>query len=90
MEIGYFPPKKIRSHYQLSEKVIIPAIHGSERTVLEAMACGIIPEILHPVINFKAYSYIEELNRSGLDPREFVVKNYSHIKYAEDILKGFE
>lgn len=86
VEEGYFPVKKIKSYYQRSQRVIIPAIHGSERTVLEAMACGIRPEV-NPE-NVKAFSYIEELDKSGLSPREFVVKNYSHIKYAENILKG--
>lgn len=86
IEVGYFPVKKIKDYYQKSEKVIIPAIHGSERTVLEAMACGIKPEV-NPV-NIRAFSYILELEASGLEPRQFVVKNYSHMKYAEDIMKA--
>lgn len=87
-EIGYFPAKKIRDYYRRAERVIIPAIHGSERTVLEAMASGIRPEV-NPE-NIRAYSYIQELEASGLEPRQFVVQNYSHVKYSEDILKGLE
>ena len=86
VEIGYFPVEKIRDYYQRSEKVLIPAVHGSERTVLEAMACGIKPEVRKE--NIRTYSYIQELEDSGLTPREFVVKNYSHYKYAEDIVRG--
>lgn len=85
VEEGYFPVEKIRDYYQRSEKVLIPAVHGSERTVLEAMACGIKPEVKKT--NVRTYSYIQELEESGLTPREFVVKNYSHTKYAEDILR---
>lgn len=88
VEVGYFPVEKIRDYYQKAQKVIIPAIHGSERTVLEAMACGIKPEV-NPE-NVRTYSYIKELEESGLEPREFVVKNYSHVKYAKDILRGLE
>lgn len=88
VEEGYFPVEKIKGYYQRSQQVIIPAIHGSERTVLEAMACGIRPIVERS--NIKAFSYIEELDKSGLTPREFVVKNYSHIKYAKDILRGLE
>lgn len=86
VEEGYFPVKKILEYYQRSKNVIIPAIHGSERTILEAMACGIKPEVNKD--NIRAYSYIKELEESGLSPREFVVKNYSHVKYAEQIMKG--
>lgn len=88
VEDEYFPVTRILHYYQRCTNVIIPAIHGSERTVLEAMACGIKPEV-NPD-NVKAYSYIKELDESGLEPRDFVVKNYSHYKYAEDILRGLE
>ncbi len=88
IEQGYFPVSKIRDYYQRSHRVIIPAIHGSERTVLEAMACGLLPVV--NADNYKTHSYIDEYRSSGISsPREFVVKNYSHIKYAQDILKGF-
>jgi glycosyltransferase involved in cell wall biosynthesis len=40
IEEGYFPVEKIREYYWRAKNVIIPSIHGSERTVLEAMACG--------------------------------------------------
>lgn len=87
VEKGYFPAEKILDYYQRTKQMIIPAIHGSERTVLEAMACDIRP-IISNNINIKALSYVEELDSSGLTPREFVVKNYSAQKYAKNILRG--
>lgn len=87
VENGYFPARKILSYYQRSKCVIIPAIHGSERTVLEAMACDIKPIVTHPE-NIRTSSYVKELDESGLSPREFVMARYSHYKYAEQILKG--
>jgi glycosyltransferase involved in cell wall biosynthesis len=98
VEIGYFKAEIIRDYYNRSKKVIIPAVHGSERTVLEAMACGIKPILTAAELTFigtvyenlKAYSYIEELEASGLTPREFVVKNYSHKVYAQNLLKGMK
>ena len=89
IEIGYFPAETIKYYYQRSKRVIIPAIHGSERTVLEAMACGIVPTVTHPE-NVRTSSYVKELEESGMDPRKFVLKNYSHYKYADDLLRGIE
>lgn len=90
IELGYFPAQKIRNYYNRAKKVIIPAVHGSERTVLEAMSMNILPEFPHDT-NMRAMSYVEEYKGSGYDsPREFVVKNYSHYKYAEDLLRGIE
>lgn len=87
VEIGYFPAEKIRDYYRRAKRCIIPAIHGSERTCLEAMAMNILPEV-NPE-NVKTYSYIEEFQKSGhLFPRDFVVANYSHVVYAKQILKG--
>ena len=88
IETGYFPVEKIRDYYRRAEKVIIPAIHGSERTVLEAMSCNILPEVLEPVRNRKTYSYIKEYKESGLTPREFILKNYTADCYLKAVLKG--
>jgi hypothetical protein len=88
---GYFNAKKIRNMYRQSERVIIPAVHGSERTVLEAMSMDILPMITNPLLNVKANSYIEEYREMGYDsPREFVIDNYSHFIYADNLLKGIE
>ena len=87
LEIGYFPPENIRDYYQRAKRVIIPAIHGSERTILESMSCGIVPEVTN-LGNLKAQTYLSEYAKSGLTPREFIVKNYSGKKYAQDVLKG--
>ncbi len=85
---GYFPVEQIRDYYRRAQNVIIPAIHGSERTVLEAMSCGILPEVTS-TINIKTRSYIKEFHLAGSkSPRNFVQENYSHKKYAKDLLKG--
>ena len=92
IEEGYFPVKKIRDYYRRAKNVIIPAIHGSERTVLEAMSCGVWPTILNDD-NIRTKSYVEEFVKWKTDsntPRDFILENYSHIKYAEQLLKGIE
>lgn len=90
VEEGYFPVEKIRDYYRRSQHVIIPAVHGSERTILEAMACNILPLVTNP-LNIKARSYIEEYQLSGCNtPREFVEKYYNHRDYAKNILKGLQ
>lgn len=87
-EVGYFPPEKIRDYYQRSKKVIIPAVHGSERTVLESMSCNILPEVTNES-NTKTRTYLTEYAKSGCQtPREFIQKYYSGEKYAKDVLKG--
>jgi hypothetical protein len=86
VEVGYFPVEKILDMYQNSMMVPIPAIHGSERTVLESMACGIVPEV-NPA-NRKAFSYIKEMYDQKTNPREFVLSHYSSEGYAEKLLKG--
>jgi len=88
IEVGYFPPEKIRDYYKRAQHVIIPAIHGSERTCLEAMSMNIVPEV-NPQ-NRRTCSYVEEYRSSGLSPREFVLKNYSEEKYAQDLLRGMK
>jgi hypothetical protein len=86
VEVGYFPAIKIRNYYRKSKRVTIPAIHGSERTVLEAMSNDIVPTV-NPE-NIKACSYLEELKESGLGPREFILKNYSAQKYANVVMEA--
>jgi hypothetical protein len=91
LEVGYFPAEKIRDYYRKARNVIIPAVHGSERTVLEAMACGVFPTVLSP-LNVRTQSIVEEFAQfrgsSTKTVREFVEKNYSAKKYAQDILRG--
>lgn len=89
VEDGYFPAEKILDYYQRSLNVIIPAIHGSERTVLESMACNILPSV-NPE-NKRAHSYITEFSNSKYEkPRDFILNNYSHKLYAQKLLKGIE
>lgn len=89
VEVGYFSPEKIRDYYRRAKKVIIPAIHGSERTVLEAMAMNVPVEICNPSVNYKAQSYIDEFQKSEyVWPRDFIVNNYSHSIYAKQLLRG--
>lgn len=91
VEIGYFPAEKIKNYYQRAKKVIIPAVHGSERTVLEAMSCNVFPIVTNGD-NVKAQSIIEEYvaekGSNKLTPREFVLRHYSPDIYAFNILKG--
>ena len=90
IKIGYVPVEEIKKLYDRTEKMIIPAIHGSERTVLEAMSMNILPEVTNPK-NVRTRSYIEEFKKSDcVTPREFVVKYYSHKKYAEDLERGMK
>lgn len=84
---GYFPVEEIREYYRRSKNVLIPAIHGSERTVLEAMSVNILPTVFPE--NIKSHSYIDEFLASKLPtPREFVCKHYSPEVYAKNVLKG--
>lgn len=87
--LGYFKAEHIRDLYRRAKNVIIPSVHGSERTVLEAMSCGILPVVSNPA-NFKARSYIQELKASHLSPREFVLKYYNPKQYASKILQGVQ
>jgi hypothetical protein len=93
VEVGYFPAEKIRDYYQRTQNVIIPAVHGSERTVLEAMSCNVWP-IVTNAENVKTQSYIEEYvaekGSGALKPREFILKHYSTEIYAENLLKGMK
>lgn len=89
VEEGYFPVETIRDYYQRTKRIIIPAVHGSERTVLEAMACGLLPVVTND--NKRAKSYIYEYLKSGEDnTRDFVINNYSHKLYAQQIMKGIQ
>lgn len=86
VEVGFFPPEKIRDYYNRAKNVIIPSIHGSERTVLEAMSMDILPIV--SLDNVKANSYLVEYNSSPFkSPRDFILENYSAKKYAQTILK---
>lgn len=90
VEVGYFPVEHIRNYYWRARGVIIPAIHGSERTVLEAMACNILP-VVTDNMNKKTQSYVNEYNaweEKDKTPRKFVLKHYSHKIYANKIIKG--
>lgn len=91
IEEGYFPAQKIRDMYRRTQRIIIPAVHGSERTVLEAMSMNIPVEVTHPDTNFKTASYLEEYKKSGCkSTREFILKEYSAAKFAENIMKGLK
>lgn len=85
----YIPVELIKQYYNRTRKIIIPAIHGSERTVLEAMAMNILPTVAPE--NRKAHSYLNEYRQQFFDTtRDFILANYSHRKYAEALLKGLE
>lgn len=84
---GYFPPEVIRSCYARAKFIPIPAIHGSERTVLEAMSMNLVPTV-NPK-NVRTNSYLEEyIHSEYLTPRDFILANYSTEIYAAQLLKG--
>lgn len=83
---GYFKAEHIRDLYKRTREVPIPAIHGSERTILESMSMDLFPTV-NP--ENKAYAIIEKFKWTNLDsPREFILRHYSEKQYAEKIKKG--
>jgi hypothetical protein len=48
---------------------------------------GIKPIVLNPG-NVRTMSYVTELEKSGLDPISFINQNYSHYKFARELLRG--
>lgn len=92
LKIGYYPVEEIRDLYRRSKRVVIPAEHGSERTVLEAMSMNIpIDWCLHTNVKVKLLMdecAVSEINKETKTPRDFILKNYSSEKYAEALMKG--
>lgn len=87
VEVGYFDSKDLREFYRMARDVVVPAIHGSERTVLEAMSMDIFPQV--NIENVKAYSFVQEFINSHFEsPREFVIRKYSAGRYARKLLEG--
>ncbi len=85
---GYFKAEYIRDLYRRAREVLIPAIHGSERTILESMSMDLFPQV-NP--ENKAYAIIRQFQNLDLDsPREFVLKYYGHEQYGKKIMKGLE
>lgn len=86
--VGYFKAEHIRDLYKRAREVPIPAIHGSERTILESMSMDLFPQV-NP--ENKAYAIIEKFKWTTLDsPREFILRFYSEKQYAEKIAKGLQ
>lgn len=86
---GYFNPDLIWDCYNRARFVPIPAVHGSERTCLEAMSMNIVPTV-NPD-NKKTLSFVEGYIHSGYNtPRDFVLANYSPEIYAKNIERGME
>ena len=95
IELGYFQAQKIRDYYLRTQKIVIPAVHGSERTVLEVMSMNIIPEVTNGHINVRTASYGKEYEKEkkenkDLTPRDFILKYYSHVQYGKALLEGIE
>ena len=84
--IGYWPVELIRESYNKAKLVHITGWEGSGRTVLEALSCGV--PVKAAIDNHKCQNYIEEWEESGLEPREFILQNYSARIYAKNLLKG--
>lgn len=87
VRIGYYSPKVIHEYYDRCKEVLVPAIHGSERTVLEAMSMDMLPVV--SIINGKAYSFVSEFINSHFEsPRAFVKQKYSAERYARRLEEG--
>ena len=82
----YTPSIEIRDLYRRSQNVIIPSLYGSERTVLEAMSMNLRPMVQFD--NDRAMTFVNECKESGLEPRDFVINNYSAETYAQQLMKG--
>jgi glycosyltransferase involved in cell wall biosynthesis len=90
-EVGYFPPEKILNYYQRAQTVIIPAVHGSERTVLEAMSCNVWPIVTNE-LNRRTRTYVDEFikwRQGGSQTlRKFILECYSAKLHASRIMKA--
>ncbi len=80
---GYFKAEHIRDLYRRAKNVPIPAIHGSERTIVESMSMDLFPDVN---VDNKAYAIIDKFKNTELtSPREFILKHYDHRIYADKI-----
>lgn len=94
VKVGYFPAEDIRDLYRRSKRVIIPAEHGSERTVLEAMSMN-IPIKITSTTNTKVQwllneAAVDRLNNGTKTTRDFILKYYSPEVYAQALMKGMK
>jgi len=88
IEVGYFPAEKIRRYYWRTKKCMIPAVHGSERTVLECMSMNIPVEVSNSW-NHKAASYMKEFEKTNFETtRDFILDRYSEKTFAAALMKG--
>ena len=87
VEVGMFTPEHIRGLYRRSHGVVIPALEGGERTVLETLSCDLFPDV-NPD-NRNARSLVDEYVNSHYEtPRDFILGRYSAKHYATKILEG--
>lgn len=86
--IGYYDSEILPFLYCQAEKTSIYAYEGSGRSVLESLSCGVPVEVASD--NHKCQSYIKEFIESGLEPREFILQNYTAEIYADQIMKGIK
>ena len=101
---GFVPTAMVARFYNMTKVCVITSWHGSERTALEAMAsntplvvtkdneltCSLLTDEClkvdpEPLAIWQAVS--DSLNKK-VDTRDYVIKNYSHVSYAQKILEG--
>lgn len=104
-QVGLMPSRLVSQLYNMSRVVCITAWHGSERTILEAQAtniplvlvrdnelgCSLVTDetiIVEPYPN-AIRAGIEQALKKTVNTRKFILEKYSHIKYAEAMLKVF-
>ena len=101
--VGILPTVLIAQLYNMSRTCVVPAWHGSERTVLEAMstniplvvvkdnilACSLVTDVcikVDPNPQALREGFYRALEKK-VNTREYVIENYSHIIYAEKLLR---
>lgn len=101
---GLIPTRLVSQMYNMTNSVVITAWHGSERTALEAMAsnvplvvtkdndltCSLLTdECIKVDPSNVRKGFLEALGRK-VNTREHILENYSHVKYAQKLLKVLE
>lgn len=104
--VGLVPTRMVATLYNIARSCVITAVHGSERTALEAMAsnlplvvtndneltCSLLSkECIKADPNPRAIKEaFEEAINKEVNTRDYILRNYSHKIYAERMLKELE
>lgn len=105
-QVGLMPAKLVSQLYNMSRVVCVTAYHGSERTIIESQASNIPLVLVRDnelgvtlttdettIVEPNPVAIrmgIEQAFNKTVNTRKFILEKYSHIKYAEAILKVLE